>query len=298
MLKRTVVIQQRMYVSTRDEQLVLENRQTGEIASIPIEDIGYLELESTQCTISTAALSRLARECVAVTVCNEQFIPTALCLPLEGNTLHAERLRVQMHCSLPSQKRIWQAVVRQKIQNQGAVLRAFGHSSTTLDRYAEQVYTADRTNREAAAAKVYWQTMLKPYGVGRDPEGEYPNNILNYGYAVLRSTVARSLVRAGLHPSLGIHHSNRYNAYALADDMMEPYRPFVDAHVLRYCAAQPELFMLKPEHKRHILGLLVLDVYHRGIRRPLSNSAEVLCAQLVQALAGDVGALDLPQFHA
>lgn len=296
MIKRTIVIKDRSHLSVRNDQLLVSNRDSGEQNSVPIEDIGYLELQSMQCTITVAALSHLARDCVAVTICNEKYLPVALSLPIEGNTLHAERLRAQLHCSLPVQKRVWKHLVQQKIKNQEVVARALGYEAINLSRYADSVLTADRTNREGAAAKVYWQAVLGPYGTGRDPEGLFPNNVLNYGYAVLRSTVARCLVRAGLHPALGIFHSNRYNPYALADDVMEPYRPFVDFHILRYTATNPG-FDLLPEHKRYLLGMLTMDVHHRGMRRPLSNSIEVLCAQLVQALSGTIAALDLPVFR-
>lgn len=298
MLKRSVVVSNRAYIFTKDEQLVIENRTSGEIHSVAIEDIGYLELQSTQATISVAALSRLAANCVAVGVCNESYHPVALHLPLSGNTLHTERIVMQTQCPLPTKKRIWQHLVQSKIKNQELVGKGLGYASLNLSRYSAQVLTADRTNREAAAAKVYWSTVLKPLGVSRDAEGPYPNNALNYGYAVVRAAVARGLVAAGLHPALGIHHSNRYNAYALADDVMEPYRPFVDYHVLEFCARTEPTEELTPDVKKHILGILVADVHHRTMRRPLANSVETLCAQLVQALQGNTEALDLPKFHA
>ena len=297
MLKRTIIVQERSYLSVTNQQLLIENRSSGEVNSIPIEDIGYLEIQSTQVSLTAAVLARLAANCVSVSFCDETFTPIALSLPFEGNTLHTERIALQTQIPLPNKKRIWQCIVRSKIVNQELAGRGLGHDVLNLSRYAADVLTNDRTNREAAAAKVYWSTVLKPFGVGRDVEGGFPNNALNYGYAIVRSAVARGLVRAGLHPALGIHHSNKYNAFALADDMMEPYRPFVDYHVLQYCKLEEPFANLLPMHKKHILGVLVMDVHHNGMRRPLLNSVEQLCAQLVSALGGNIEALDLPKFH-
>ncbi|GMV53559.1 MAG: type II CRISPR-associated endonuclease Cas1 [Chlorobi bacterium] len=298
MIKRSVVIQNRCYVSVLNNQLTIENRETGEMNSVPIEDVGYLEFESAQCTVTTAALSRLAAGGAVVVVCNQRYAPEAITLPLEGNTLHAERIQMQVSASTPVKKRLWQQLVRCKIRNQAAVLKTMGLPHATVARCATMVYTADRTNREAVAAKAYWQQLLKLYGVTRDPDGLYPNNFLNYGYAVLRSSVARGLVRAGLHPALGIHHSNRSNAFALADDVMEPYRPFADLHILQFCATLVEPTELQPPHKKEILQLLVRDVQHSIGRRPLLNSVEVVCAQVAQTLGGSSTEPDLPILRA
>ncbi len=296
MIKRTIVVQGRNYVSTENEQLRLENRNTGELQTLPIEDIGYLEFENTQCTLTTSAMARLAHYGVTVTFCDERFTPVAQCLPIEGNALQAQRLKIQVNASAPAQKRIWQILVQKKIRNQERVLKALGYSDVSLEGYAQRVLSGDKTNREGAAARRYWQHVLGNFGVKRDPEGDYPNNVLNYGYAVLRAVVSRAIVRAGLHPSFGIHHSNQFNAFALSDDVMEPYRPFVDFHVLSGCCLQNPEEILKPQHKREILAVLTADVVHSIGTRPLFNSVETLCAQLVQALDGNLKALDLPSF--
>ncbi len=298
MIKRSLLVESRSYLSYKDGSLHLDNRISGEKFRIPIEDIGYLELGTSQITITSAALAKLADQVVTVMYCDDTYQPVGLCLPLVGNTLHAERLRIQIDCSVPNRKRIWQSIVRCKLQNQEQVGRSLGYTDLNLKRYINSVYSGDRTNREAAGAKLYWKAVLTPFGVGRDPRTGYPNNILNYGYSVLRALTARCLVRCGLHPAIGIHHSNKYNHFALADDVMEMYRPFVDYHILMLVQDEVQTDQLTSAQKMKVLEVMVADVHHEKGRRPLSNSVELICAQLVQALGGDVGALDLPQFRA
>jgi CRISPR-associated protein Cas1 len=294
MIKRSLIIASRSTLSTRNEQLLLRLLDSDEEYSIPIEDIGYIEISTTQCTISTAAITRLSEHQVSILMCGQSQLPVALTIPYAGNTLHNERLRLQIEASKPTLKRIWQSLIKAKIRNQADVLARAGHRDATLRRYEREVLTDDSSNREGAAAQHYWKLMLKPFDVTRDPDGPFPNNFLNYGYAVVRSSVARGLVAAGLHPAIGVRHKNRYNAFALADDVIEPFRPFVDQHLLPYCLGQDE-WSLTPEHKKFIVSVLTVDAHHSDLRRPLMNSIELTCARVVQALRGDIKALDLPR---
>ncbi|MBI2794517.1 MAG: type II CRISPR-associated endonuclease Cas1 [Ignavibacteria bacterium] len=295
MIKRSIIIASQSFISTKDEQLIIVNRESGEEKAIPIEDIGFLELASTQATITSASLAKLAQCGIPAIICDSSNYPISISTPIYGNTLHNERLRLQIEASKPTLKRVWQALIIAKIRNQADVVEYLGGTGKTLRRYAETVLSDDSSNRESSAARQYWQQVLTQFDVIRDPDGAFPNNFLNYGYAVLRSSVARGLVGAGFHPAIGIKHKNRYNAFALADDVMEPYRPFVDSHVIPYCKNIDKGESLTPTHKKHIVSVLTIDSYHSDGRRPLMNSIELTCARIVKAFQGDIKVLDLPR---
>ncbi len=295
MLKRTILIQSNLYVCTRDEQLVLRNRVEDTETSIPIEDIGLLEIDSLQTTITTSALSKLSASGATVVFTDATHHPVGMLTPIQSNTLHAERIRLQVEASQPTEKRSWQHTVKCKILNQAALLDELGLPSTPVKEKAQKVLSNDSTNREAVAASAYWKTLLKPFECGRDPDGPYPNNYLNYGYAILRACVARALVSSGLHPALGIKHSNKYNSFALADDMMEPYRPFVDRVVYNIATANPPSLTITPDIKKQILTVLTHDTYWEDMRRPLMNSVALTTASLVQALAGSKQVPEFPR---
>ena len=234
MIKRTLFFGNPAYLSLRNEQLVvkLTDAQTQEeiTKTVPIEDVGVVVLEDRQITITNGALDALLKNNCAVVTCNEKHMPTGLLLPLEGHTLQSERFAQQIEASLPLRKQLWQQTVQAKIRNQGVLLkRLYSAENRCMMAWANDVKSGDSENLEGRAAAYYWKYMFPNDEVfKRDREGDAPNNLLNYGYAILRAVVARALVASGLLPTLGIHHHNRYNAYCLADDIMEPYRPYVD----------------------------------------------------------------------
>ena len=237
MIKKTLCFTNPAYLSLHQCQLVIrlpevvENESLSNVLkeqaerTIPVEDIGVVVLDHRRITITSGALDALLENNCAVITCNAQGHPVGLLLPLSGNTLQSERFREQIDSSLPLRKQLWQQTIKQKIANQAAVLRSVtGNDEKCMQVWAEQVRSGDPDNIEARAAAHYWQHLFPelPHFV-RSREGEPPNNLLNYGYAILRAVVARALVGSGLLPTLGIHHHNRYNAYCLADDIMEPY---------------------------------------------------------------------------
>lgn len=242
MIKKTLYFGNPAYLSLRNGQLVIKLPEVERNGSLPeaikqqtdvtrpIEDIGVVVLDHKQITITSGALETLLENNCAVITCDSKSMPVGLMLPLCGNTTQNERFRKQLEASLPLKKQMWQQTIQTKIRNQAQILaQCTGEKAKCMFVWANNVRSGDPDNLEARAAAYYWKTMFADVdGFTRDRDGLPPNNLLNYGYAILRAVVARGLISSGLLPTLGIHHHNRYNAYCLADDIMEPYRPYVD----------------------------------------------------------------------
>lgn len=299
MIKRTLYFGTPAYLSFRYGQLVLklpevetnaslpESFKKQSVRQIPVEDIGVVILDHKQITITQALLEALLENNSAVITCNSSHMPSGLLLPLEVNTLQSERFRDQLNASVPLKKQLWQQTVAQKIFNQAVVLSKVTTAETgCMMKWAKGVKSGDPDNLEARAAAYYWKNIFGKTNFVREREGEYPNNLLNYGYAILRGIVGRALVGSGLLPTLGIHHHNRYNAYCLADDIMEPYRPFVDMEVCKIVNEYPEDPSLTKEIKVKLLSIPTLDVVVAGKRSPLMLGASTTTASLYKCFLG------------
>ncbi len=287
MLKRTIVIASPAYLRLEYEQLIIENAETGEINSVPIEDIGFLLLEHRQITLTHPVLTRCVELGVAIITCDRSYMPIGMVLPL-GQQHHrqGERFLQQVSSTEALRAKLWQQTIEAKILNQAAVARSVGFASwRTIERMAQKVLPADSTNCEASAARYYWRAVFGET-FSRDPDGDPPNNLLNYGYTVIRAATARALVGSGLFPIVGIHHRNRGNCFALADDIMEPYRPFVDIVVRQLCQDEPPPVDLKPHHKRRLLEVLNLDTIIEDERSPLQIALSTTAASLALCMAG------------
>ena len=290
------------YLSLRDNQLVIklpevetadnlpESFKKEAMRTIPIEDIGVVVLDNKRITITSGVLEALLENNSAVISCDSKSMPVGLMLPLAGNTLQNERFRDQLASSLPLKKQLWQQTIRQKISNQETVLHHYTLIETGCMRaWINDVRSGDPDNVEAKAAAYYWKNLFTDHpNFVRGREGEPPNNLLNYGYAILRAVVARSLVASGLLPTLGIHHHNRYNAYCLADDIMEPYRPFVDELVLQIMAEEDNYSELTKDIKAKLLQIPVLDVTINGKRSPLMIATGITTASLYKCFSGEI----------
>ena len=309
MIKKTLYFGNPTYLSLRNEQLVIklpeveksnmaESIKKESIRTIPIEDIGIIILDHKQITITQGVLGMLLDNNVAVIACDNKRMPSGMFLPLAGNTLHQERFRNQIEASLPLRKQLWQQTVRVKIENQAYCLQK--HTTkpiAPLCVLARNVKSDDSDNHEAQAAVYYWKNIFpdNPTFI-RDKEGEVPNNLLNYGYTILRAIIARSLVGSGLLPVYGIHHHNRYNAYCLADDIMEPYRPFVDDLVIKTMQNMNITEELTTELKREMLMIPVIDVIINGKKSPLMIAAGMTSASLAQCFNGESRNILYPTF--
>ena len=309
MIKKTLCFSNPIYLSLRNAQLVLhipevENNKTLPEAikkeaerTIPIEDIGVVVLDNRRITITSGAMEVLLENNCAVITCNQKSMPVGLLLPLCGNTTQNERFRSQLEASLPLRKQLWQQTIKQKILNQEHVLRINTDQETKCMRvWSNDVRSGDSDNLEARAAAYYWRNVFTTYpNFVRDREGTPPNNLLNYGYAILRAIIARALVGSGLLPTLGIHHHNRYNAYCLADDIMEPYRPYVDQLVLDIIQCNLEISDITRDLKMQLLGIPMLDVVINGKRSPLMIAAQQTTASLAKCFAGECKRISYPE---
>lgn len=288
MIKRTLCFSNPAYLSLSNEQLVVKVLSPEEkTATIPIEDIGVVVLDHQQISITHGALSALTQNNAAVITCDSKHLPIGLMMPLDGNTVQTERFADQIGASLPLKKQMWQQTVSQKIQNQAVVLKEMtGAEVRCMQVWAKEVRSGDPDNLEGRAAAYYWGKMFDtPWTRGRD--GDWPNALFNYGYAVLRAIIARALVSSGMLPTLGIHHHNKYNAYCLADDVMEPYRPYVDRLVMQMLPNWPQEEEITTEMKKILLGIPVMEVNIDGRRSPLMVAASMTTASLYRCFCGE-----------
>jgi CRISPR-associated protein Cas1 len=309
MIKKTICFSNPAYLSLKNEQLVIRipevekaNNLTDDfkksvIMTRPIEDIGVVVLDNKQITITHGAIEALLDNNCAVITCDSNHLPVGLLLPLVGNTTQNERFREQIDASQPLRKQLWQQTIQYKIRNQAAVLSRCSKVETKcMQVWANDVRSGDPDNLEARAAVYYWKYLFGHVsGFIRDREGIAPNNLLNYGYAILRAVVARSLVVSGLLPTLGIHHHNRYNAYCLADDIMEPYRPYVDQLVYDITEQYGVDIELSKDIKAELLSIPTLDVEISGKRSPLMIATAQTTSSLYKCFSGELRKIVYPE---
>jgi CRISPR-associated protein Cas1 len=297
MIKRTLYFGNPSYLSLANKQLIVKQPATkdenftakSEIkASIPIEDIGIVVLDNQQITISQGVINFLLQHNVALITCNQSHHPTGLMLNLDGNVLQNMRFREQLEATEPLKKQLWAQTIVQKIKNQKLVLDSYEKNSGYLEPLLKNVRSGDTDNCEATAAAYYWRTLFNNIpNFTRERAGIVPNNYLNYGYAILRATMARSIVGAGLLPTLGIFHANKYNAYCLADDLMEPYRPFVDKIVYNWIETNAMNEDLSKEDKANLLKIPVIDVIINNEQSPLMIATQRTAQSLVKCFNGE-----------
>lgn len=296
MIKRTLCFSNPAVLTLKNNQLQVRllTKEPPEDVTIPIEDIGVLLLDHQQITISHGALAALLENEAAVITCDKRHIPTGLMLPLEGNAVQCERFQFQLEASVPLKKQLWQQTVTQKILNQAAVLKEVRNGETAcMKEWAAAVKSNDADNLEGRAAAYYWHQMFEECWT-RNRDGDWPNPLLNYGYAILRAVVARALVCSGLLPTFGIHHHNRYNAYCLADDIMEPYRPYVDRLVCDMITRYPTGDTITSEMKRELLGIPVMDVIIEKRRTPLMVAVSQTTASLCKCFSKELRKIIYP----
>lgn len=294
MIKQTLFFTTPVSLSLKYNQIEIRYKDVEEVITRPIEDVGVVIVENQMVHFTVPLLNALADNNVAVIFCNAQCMPNTMLMPLESNTIQQEVYRFQIEASLPTKKRIWKDIIEYKIRNQAALLDRLGRDGKVLKPYYMNVLSGDSDNREGLAAKIYWQEM---YGrqFNRNRNGEEPNSLLNYGYAILRAAVARALLGSGLFPAFGLFHRNRYNAFPLADDIMEPYRPFVDYAVYQIFECLPEAYLNK-EIKQSLVRVLFTDVKMKDQIRPLQVALSMTTASLVRALKDKKESIIYPSF--
>ncbi len=305
MIKRTLYFGNPAYLSLKLRQLVIRKPAgqgessdadgTEVVKTIPIEDVGLVVLDSPQITLTNALMEALLENNCAVVTCDSLHLPVGLFLPLYGNKVQTERFTDQVEASLPLKKQLWQQTMQSKIRNQAAVLKyVTGETARNMLIWADSVRSGDPDNMEARAAAFYWKNVIKDNPAFIRGMDDMVNVMLNYGYSVVRAVVARALVGVGLIPTLGIHHHNRYDAYCLADDIMEPYRPYVDKLVIDFIDSQGIPERLDTNVKRRLLELPVQEVVIDGVRRPLMLAVNQTAVSLQKCFAGELRKLEYP----
>lgn len=311
MIKKTLYFGNSAYLSLKNAQLVIklpevekndtlpESFKVQTQVTKPIEDIGVVVLDNQRITITTGAMEALLANNCAIITCDQRSMPVGLMLPLSGNTIQSERFRDQIDASLPLKKQLWQQTIQAKISNQAAVLAKCRRAEVgCLKAWAKDVRSGDPDNFEGRAAAYYWRYLFGMHieNFTRDREGVPPNNALNYGYAILRAIVARALVSSGMLPTLGIHHHNRYNAYCLADDIMEPYRPYVDEYVFHLIQKHGLPSEELPKAwKAELLLIPTLDVVIGGKKSPLMVGVSQTTASLYKCFTGEMRKVAYPE---
>lgn len=310
MIKKTLYFGNPAYLSLRNNQLVIKLPEVEKNDSVPesfkrnvettfpVEDLGVIILDNKQITLTHGLMEALLENNTALITCNSNRMPIGLMLPLSGNKTQTEKFAAQIQATDPLKKNLWQQTIKYKIKNQASVLRNNRTCNTrNMEYWAMHVKSGDPDNYEARAAVYYWKEafpQIENFVRGRDESP--PNNLLNYGYAILRAIVARSLVASGLLPTLGIHHHNRYNAYCLADDIMEPYRPFVDQLVLSLVDAGENYTTLSRTLKIQLLQIPTLDVVINRRKSPLMLAVAQTTASLAQCFEGKLRKIKYPEF--
>jgi len=303
MIKRTLYFGNPAYLHLRNDQLVIDfpnDQGMAELTkknTVPIEDIGVIIFDHKQITFSHSLINALLANNAAIITCDERHHPVGLMLPLDGHTQQSERFKAQIDSSLPLKKQLWAQTVTAKLENQARVLHSWGANADPVWHWAKNVKSGDPDNYEARAAAYYWKHFLPPeYEFFRKRDGNYPNAFLNYGYAIIRAVVARSLVGSGLLPTLGIFHRNKYNAYCLADDIMEPFRPLVDMLVRPLVLQQfPSPTELDPNLKKEFLMLPTVDVLIHGEKSPMMVATTRTAASLARCFLGEDKKVAFPE---
>mgnify|MGYP003630102834 FL=1 len=297
MIKRTLFFVNPAYLSTKNKQLVVNYPDDSTLTkTVPIEDIGMLVLENQQITISNGLLAKLIQNKAAIISCDSYHLPISLLQPLVGHSEQTERIRYQLNASVPLQKNLWQQTISAKISNQACFMDIRDIPARKMHKWANEVKSGDTENHESRAAVYYWQHIFGMDDFKRGQHGDAPNNLLNYGYAILRGITARALVSSGMLPSVGIFHRNKYNAFCLADDIMEPYRVFVDVLVNDIVQSDEPYKELTTSLKTGLLQLPVMDVIIDGNKSPLMVAMSRTTNSLYECFTGISRKVLYPEF--
>ena len=291
MIKRTLLVENKTVITTKNLQLILKSEIKE--SSIPIEDIGFLVIDNNETYLSIPAINLLVENNTAIIICGTNHLPNGMLLNLNSHHIQQEIFKNQIDASAPLKKQLWQHTIVEKITNQGILLEKITGNKNSFPFLASKVVSGDTTNMEGVAASQYWKSFFE-VDFKRERFGDYPNNFLNYGYAILRAATARALSGSGLLNTLGIHHKSKYNAFALADDIMEPFRPIVDEAI--YAIMQNfEEQELNTAIKAELLKILTRTVYFKEEKSPLMVALQKTASSLQQCYTGDRKKIKYPK---
>ncbi|MBS1550037.1 MAG: type II CRISPR-associated endonuclease Cas1 [Bacteroidetes bacterium] len=295
MITRSIYIGNPAYLKLKDEQMYILDPNTNTVkGKVAVEDLGVLMLDHFQITLTHQLIQRMMEHNVVVISCNYYHLPHGIMLPMYGHTEHSQKVKFQLEASEPLKKQLWKQTVEAKIENQKQVLRRLGNYYEPMDHYLQNVKSGDTTNMEGIAAQHYWKYLIRLDFI-RDRYGDYPNLFFNFGYSVLRSMIARAIVETGLLPVLGIFHKNKYNPYCLADDLMEPYRPFVDLLVMQWIEKNPTIEELNQDFKAYILRIATMDVRIEDKTRPLMVGIKITTSSLYKCYTSEKRLMAYPE---
>lgn len=296
MIKKTILVENKSAITTKNQQLVLKSEVRE--STIPIEDIGFLVLDNPEIYLSIPAMNLIVENNTAIIICGSNHLPNGMFLNLNSHHIQQEIFKNQIEASVPLKKQLWQQTIIEKIRNQGELLAKITENKNTFDFLASKVLSGDTSNMEGVAAQQYWKNFPLPNheidGIKRERYGDYPNNFLNYGYAILRAATARALSGSGLLNTLGIHHKSKYNAFALADDIMEPFRPIVDEKVFDIMKRYQEQ-ELNTAIKAELLQILTQTVYFKEEKSPLMVGLQKTASSLQQCFTGNRKKIKYPK---
>lgn len=294
MIKKTILIENKTSITAKNLQLIIKSEIRE--SSIPIEDIGFLVLDHQEIYLSLPAMNLLVENNTSVIICGKNHLPNGMFLNLNSHHIQQEVFKNQIEASIPLKKQLWQQTIVEKITNQGILLTKITQNKNSFEFLATKVLSGDTTNMEGVAAAQYWKTFFDTYDINfrRERFGDYPNNFLNYGYAILRAATARALSGSGLLNTLGIHHKSKYNAFALADDIMEPFRPLVDEKVFEIMQQYDEQ-ELNTKIKAELLQILTRTVYFKDEKSPLMVALQKTASSVQQCFMGDRKKIKYPK---
>jgi len=300
MLKKTLLIENKTAITSKYNQLVLKSEIREN--TVPIEDIGFLIIDNAEVYLSITAINLMTENNTAIIICGINHLPNGMFLNLNSHHIQQEIFKNQIDASIPLKKQLWQQTVIEKIRNQGILLHQITKKTNHFEYLTSKVLSGDTTNMEGVAASYYWKSFFDPSGselakqieFRRERFGDYPNNFLNYGYAILRAATARALSGSGLLNTLGIHHKSKYNAFALADDIMEPFRPLVDEKVFELMEKYDEQ-ELNTVIKSELLQILTRTVYFKEETSPLMVALQKTASSLQQCYTGNRKKIKYPK---
>lgn len=294
MLKKSILIENKTAITAKNLQLVIKSEIRE--SAIPIEDIGFLVLDHQEIYISLPAMNLLVENNTSVIICSKNHLPNGMFLNLNSHHIQQEVFKNQIDASIPLKKQLWQQTIVEKITNQGLLLERITQNKNSFEFLASKVLSGDTSNMEGVAANQYWKSFFDTYDIKfkRERFGDYPNNFLNYGYAILRAATARALSGSGLLNTLGIHHKSKYNAFALADDIMEPFRPLVDEKVFEIMQTYDEQ-ELNTKIKAELLQVLTQTVYFKDEKSPLMVALQKTASSLQQCFMGQRKKIKYPK---
>ncbi len=292
MLKRTLFFENPFHLSVKNHQLVVNDKKNNKQHIVPSDDIGFVVFDHRELSYTQAVLQLFSEQNTAVIICDQKHLPVSILQNLNAHQLHGQNTDYQLQASEPLKKQLWKQTIKKKIRNQAGFLKQLGKQYNDLEQIAKTVKSGDATMREGYAAKIYWSRIFEDFS--RQRFGDQPNSMLNYCYTILRTATAKAITGSGLLPVVGIQHHNKYNAYRLADDIMEPYRPYADAIVYETYQKFPDYKDLTTEIKAELLKILTIDTDFELVKRPLSIGLTITTASLVKCFKGETRKIQYP----